>query len=423
MLKRLTLTVGISDADIIGSTNAELQAAVDRVAAGGGGHVHIKPGVYEMHDSLHLRSHVRVRGAGPTTVLRKAASVQTTIPAFLGYGHYDITVVEPDKLRVGMGVSIRDDRSAGFYDTVATLVWQEGNRFGINRFLNHDYHVADNATVTSIYPLISGSDITHAAVEDIAIEGNSAENPYMNGCRGGGIFLIQAHHVTLRNCLIHDFNGDGISFQQCLRTTIEDCQMLNNTGHGLHPGSGSVAPMMRRLKCAGNGHDGVFYCLRVSYSLLEDSEIHTNGNDGISIGERDTNHLIRRNRITSNGRYGIYFREPVPSYGGNDVVIEENRIGRNCQHSGDAEISIASTVQRIAILRNHFGPALRNMPVIRVGAACESITVNGNETDLAYYPIVQSVENTGVSLQALSQSLDVGPDATPADTALHLGLR
>jgi hypothetical protein len=157
--------------------------------------------------------------------------------------------------------------------------------------------------------------------------------------------------------------------------------------------------------------------------LLEDCEISNNKNDGISIGERDTNHHIRRNRIINNGRHGIYFREPVPTFGGNDVLIEDNRIGRNCQTGGDAEISIASTVQRVAILRNHFGPAQRNMPVIRVAKDCQVIVVNGNETDLAYYPIVQAETSASVSLQSFTDTLKIGPDNVPLDGMLHLNIR
>ena len=157
--------------------------------------------------------------------------------------------------------------------------------------------------------------------------------------------------------------------------------------------------------------------------MIEDCEISGNKNDGISIGERDTNHHIRRNRIINNGRYGIYFREPVPTFGGNDVLIEDNRIGRNCQTSGDAEISIASTVERVAILRNHFGPAQRNMPVIRVAKDCAAIVVNANETDLAYYPIVQAENSASVSLQSFAGALQIGPDSVPPDGMLHLNIR
>src|SRR5262249_42537506 len=155
MANRFHITVGQTQGEITGTTNAAIQAAVDRAAAMGGGIVHVLQGVYDMQDSLHLRSNVTVRGAGDKTILRKAPSVQYTIPAFLGYGHYDITVAEPDKFCIGMGVLIQDDESKGFYDTVATLTWQDGDRFGISSMLNHDYHVNNRATVTSVYPIVS----------------------------------------------------------------------------------------------------------------------------------------------------------------------------------------------------------------------------------------------------------------------------
>src|SRR3569832_1923743 len=62
-MKELPLiTVGPVDADIVGSDNRALQAAVDFIAGLGGGVVQIKPGEFVMHDSLHLRSLVTVRG-------------------------------------------------------------------------------------------------------------------------------------------------------------------------------------------------------------------------------------------------------------------------------------------------------------------------------------------------------------------------
>ena len=48
------VTVGVRDADIIGSDNRALQAAVDYVGNLGGGLVEIGPGEYLMRDSLHV---------------------------------------------------------------------------------------------------------------------------------------------------------------------------------------------------------------------------------------------------------------------------------------------------------------------------------------------------------------------------------
>ena len=74
MTQRPSVTVGLRDADLIGSDNRALQAAVDYVAGLGGGTVHIGPGTYAMHDSLHLRSNVVVRGHKGKTILRQAES-------------------------------------------------------------------------------------------------------------------------------------------------------------------------------------------------------------------------------------------------------------------------------------------------------------------------------------------------------------
>ena len=56
MKDRPTITVGLRDADIIGTDNRALQAAVDYIAGLGGGVVEIGPGEFSMHDSLHLRA-------------------------------------------------------------------------------------------------------------------------------------------------------------------------------------------------------------------------------------------------------------------------------------------------------------------------------------------------------------------------------
>ncbi len=73
------ITVGRSDADLMGADNRVLQAAVDYISALGGGIVEIGEGEFLMRDSLHLRSNVTVRGRGEKTVLRKAACVRSPL--------------------------------------------------------------------------------------------------------------------------------------------------------------------------------------------------------------------------------------------------------------------------------------------------------------------------------------------------------
>jgi hypothetical protein len=86
-------TVGQSEGDIVGRDHRALQAAVDYVAGLGGGVVEIGPGEYLMGDSLHLRSHVTVRGVPGRTVLRKADAVESPLAIDGDFGEEQITLV------------------------------------------------------------------------------------------------------------------------------------------------------------------------------------------------------------------------------------------------------------------------------------------------------------------------------------------
>lgn len=80
------LSVGEEGCDIVGFTNVHIQCAVDRLAMLGGGTVELSPGIFQMADALHLRSHVTVRGSGVSTVLRKAAMKRPVSPPFWDTG-------------------------------------------------------------------------------------------------------------------------------------------------------------------------------------------------------------------------------------------------------------------------------------------------------------------------------------------------
>ncbi|OIO96966.1 MAG: hypothetical protein AUJ92_04675 [Armatimonadetes bacterium CG2_30_59_28] len=424
MLTGLVVTVGISRADIVGTTNREIQAAADRVAARGGGEVRLGAGVYTMEDSLHLRSKVRIVGQGEKTVLRKCPSVSSPLSADLGYGHFDVSLAEPDRFRVGMGVHIQDDRSGGFYGTVATLTWRDGDRFGISRMLNHDYGRHANAIVQSVFPIISGYRLKDAAVKNLTVDGNKDASAYLNGCRGGGVFLLQAHNVKLNRLRVRNDNGDGISFQQCRSTHIENCLLEENAGLGLHPGSGSVGAVMRGNTCRNNGSDGIFYCLRVSYSLCENNTIESNGGYGISIGGRDTDHLIRKNTIRGNGKAGVYFREGDLAMGGSRNQIEANIIEGNCQKEGDAEIQIDGESRDIHILRNIITPGTRGTTAsaVLVGPKCERVVIFGNEVKGDHVTAINNKAPDGaVTTTAPDKPLAVGPTKAPNEAAAHLG--
>jgi hypothetical protein len=369
-----TLTAG--EGKFQGSTNAAIQRAVDEAAAAGGGTVVVAPGVYAMHDALHLRSRVRVVGR-PGAVLKKVPSVESKIPDFLGYGHYEVTVEEPDKFPVGTGVHIIDSGAGGFYTTVATVIGREGDRLFINRMLNHDYHVAKNARVISVYPIVDAEAAEDASLEDITIDGNCQEETFsLNGCRGGGIFAIRSARLAFRNVEIANYRGDGLSFQQSTDVLLDRCHIHHNLGHGLHPGSGSVRYIMQDCRSHDNTGCGLFYCLRTTHSICRQSELRANGQSGISVGERDTDHLIESNTIAGNGQEGILFRQPTRTSGDRTLIVA-NRIGPNGAKDRRSEIVIPAGLKEVHILDNIFtpGPA----PALSVAAGCRRISFAGNK--------------------------------------------
>src|SRR5262249_59112763 len=107
---------------------------------------------------------------------------------------------------------IWDNQSGGFHTTVGRITGQNGNTFSFDVPLNADCMVANKAQAATVFPVVSGYNLEGARIENLVIEGNKEENVPLNGCRGGGIFLYRGFGTEIGNCVIRNFNGDGISF-------------------------------------------------------------------------------------------------------------------------------------------------------------------------------------------------------------------
>jgi len=414
-----TITAG--EGRYAGRTGAAIQRAIDDAAAAGGGTVVVPPGMYMMHDALHLRSGVHVLGQ-PGAVLKKVPSVQSPLLDYVGYGHYEITVRDPEKFPPGTGIHILDDDAGGFYTTVGTVVAREGETLFISRMLNHDYRPSRNARVVSVFPVVEGENISDAAVEGLTIDGSSGEETFtLNGCRGGGMFLIMCHRIVIRGVEITRYRGDALSFQQCTDIVAEKCRIHHNTGHGLHPGSGSVRYVMRDCEVHDNGGCGLFYCLRTTHSICRGNVLRDNGRSGISVGERDTDHLIEDNTIAGNGEEGIFFREPARR-SGDRVIIRSNRIGPDGAKKARPEIVVPAGLRDVHVLDNRIAPA-SGCAAMSVAAGCADISFSGNE--VAGRP--QRAEDISGAAGAVTTAQParlppVGPAALPLDGARHLNV-
>ncbi|MGQ9630978.1 MAG: right-handed parallel beta-helix repeat-containing protein [bacterium] len=380
------IRVDVAEGDIVGRDNRAIQAAVDYVANLGGGIVEVGPGEFLMEDSLHLRSHVTVRGQGESTVLRKCDGFRSRLVLDGDYGEERVTVSDPSGFKVGMGISLSDDGVHGFHVSVATIVGIEENTLLLNKPLLADCMVQRNAAASNAFPVISGYYLDGAAVENIVVDGNGAVNDPLTGCRGAGIFLYRAHGTRIADCIARNFNGDGISFQQSDDVVVENCICTGNTQLGLHPGSGSQRPVIRNCRSFRNGQIGLFLCWRVRHGLFEGNEICENGKIGISIGHKDSDNVFKNNLIEGNGKFGIYFRDESEPMGGHRNLIEGNRILNNGGPDGGYGIYIDGETHDIVIRDNEIidthPPEEKVQKVgVFVGPKADRITIRGNRIE------------------------------------------
>ena len=377
--------VGIDAGDVRGGDHRALQAAVDYIAGLGGGTVHIGPGRYEMRNALTLRDNVRIVGVPGRTVLVACDGFSTRLATDGDCNQREITVADPANFRIGDGVAVLDKQSGGgFGVTTATLTAKLGpNVFRISRPLYFDYLMSQQATARLVFPVVGGWQVKHAAVEGLTIEGNRAKAEPLDGCRGGGIYLFESEDVSVRDCTVRGYNGDGISFQVSQGVTVVGCLLENNAGHGLHPGSGSQRPAVRNNRATGNGRDGMFVCWRVRHGVFEGNTLQGNRQSGMSIGHKDTDNLFRGNQMLGNESAGILFRNETEPMGAHRNRFEKNVVLDNGGDDATAAAVIIRGEHHDLVFRGnvigHTKPRSGATVGIRASATAKGLTADEND--------------------------------------------
>jgi hypothetical protein len=340
--ERLTITVGPKNADLVGTTEKALQAAVDYAARLGGGTVKILPGTYRLRNSIYLASKVRLLGSGADSVLVKEPSHASKLSADSDWFDQEITLADGKAFRVGDGICLRtkNPHHGGQNVLKRTLVARDGNRFKLDRPLRENFWLMGESTCAALFPILSGEFVTDIAIENLALDGDKANNDHLDGNYAGCIFLQDASRVAIRDVIARNYNGDGISWQICHDVVVENCHSHDHAGLGLHPGSGSQRPIMRNNRLERNDI-GLFFCWGVKYGLAEGNRIDGNRSYGISIGHRDNENLIVDNDVSNSGKAGVLFRPER----GKDFAPHRNRLERNRIVDSGPENGIAVDVQ------------------------------------------------------------------------------
>lgn len=328
--ERLTVTVGpdSATAQLVGSTDKVLQAAIDYVARFGGGTVHVQPGTYRLRNSVFLSSNIRILGSGADSILIKEPSIKVKLAADSDWYDQEITLEDAKGFQVGDGICLRtrNPHNGGQEVLKRTLIARSGHRFKLDKALRQNFWRMGESTAATLFPIISGELVENVVIENITLDGNKEQNDLLDGNYAGCIFLQDCNAVTMRRVEARNYHGDGLSWQICHDCMVEDCYSHDNTGLGLHPGSGSQRPVMRRNKLERNDI-GIFFCWGVKYGLAEDNLITENRGSGVSIGHRDTDNLVRNNQILKSGKVGVLFRpERGQGFAGDRNRIEKNQI-------------------------------------------------------------------------------------------------
>lgn len=385
----LTLTVGPGKADLVGADHRVLQAAVDYVAALGGGTVKILPGTFRLRNAVYLKSKVRILGSGEETILLKEPSISTKLAADSDWYDQEITLADAQGFQVGDGVCLRtrNPHHGGTDVAKRTLVARSGNRFKLDRALRENFWLQGDTTVSTLFPILSGEHVADVVIENLALDGNRANNANLDGNYAGCVFLQDCNRITIRNVTAKNYNGDGISWQIAHDVVVENCRSQDHAGLGLHPGSGSQRTVIRGNRIARNAI-GIFFCWGVKFALAEGNTIE-DCQCGVSLGHRDTDNVVRGNTILRSGQVGVLFRpERGRDFAAHRNRIESNRIEDSGKEDGVA-IDIQGPTEEIAVVGNELvetrGPAQRIG--IRVGPETRNVHLADNRVQGFAVPI------------------------------------
>jgi len=362
-----TVTVAQSGAaDVVGADNAALQKAASLLKPGDT--LSIGPGTYEMHNSLFVPSGVTVRGSVGKTILKKSRGVESALIEDGDYGERLLPVAEPEKFRPGMGIAVMDDSSSGWDISISTVAAVKPPYLVIDPMTVRDYDLErQHARVRNSFPILCAINAEKVVFEDIIVDGNRAENAYIDGCRGGAIYMYNVRDVTVRNCTARNYNGDGISFQITENVSVLNCESYGHAGYGIHPGTGSARPLVKGCRIHHNGGVGLFLCWRVRHGRFEDNIIQENGHHGISVGHKDTDNQFLNNTIARNGSSGVYFRKETLKNSGHRNTFRNNKVLDNGNPREGYGFYIAPFVSDLVIEDNEIADTRATGRTQRIG--------------------------------------------------------
>ena len=364
--QHLMLTVGPEKADLVGTTDRAIQAAVDYIGQRGGGTVQVLPGIYRLRNSIFLQSNVRLLGSGTDSVFLQEPSVTTKLTMDGDHWDQEVTLADPNGFQVGDGVRFvsNDPYGKGTNIIQRTLIASCGNRFKLDRRLEERFHLEGTPQIATNFALLQCTNVADVVIENIALDGNKANNEMLD--KGmfddGSIRLDECNRITIRDVTVRDFYCDGIVWGISHDVLVENCHLHDGIRLALHSGSGSQRSVVR-----GNhmqrSREGIYFCWGAQHGLYEKNVIE-DCNYGMTLGHSDSDNLIRDNDIRRSGEAGIYFRGGNKAFAPHRNRFERNRIVDSGGEKGVA-IDINGETESVIVTGNELRET--RQPLSRIG--------------------------------------------------------
>lgn len=376
------ITVGGPGADLPAFTSQAIQTALDALKTRGGGTVRLNPGTYDIIGPIRLSDNTSLIGSGEKTILRKCEGFRTSFIIDADWGMLKAVVKDAGGFRTGMGIQLFDDEHNSGWDVTTAVITdiKDNTIYFDNRTVN-DYIASLNGTISNSFSLVEAVESENVKIADLVFEGSQSSNDYINGCRGGGVYIHKSKNCIVENVKVNDFNGDSFSWQITENITFRRCEASNGGGLGFHPGTGSDRSVVEDCVSHNNKGDGIFLCWRVQNGVFRNNIVYANGDNGFSIGHKDTDNLFENNHVYENGLHGVFFRNENEQNSGHRNTFRNNLIENNGMRRESAGFWIGGETHDIIITDNTIRSAGKGnqTTAILVGSKSSDVTSTGNK--------------------------------------------
>ena len=349
-----------------------LQAAIDDLSLGDGGHIFLQSGTYTISSTVSLKSSVQIIGENTSTTIIDfnntagkisaagtsayttgtivniansvvltgsgtawQANLTTNHQIFLGNKWYKISAITsdtqiilaegytggatlPSTYRAVIPVKDIEIKDLTFKNSTGTALDFDDVR---NVFLE-DLEIVDNNKGFTM------DNVSEIAIDNVIVPSNTSNGCEFNNCGFGDMEGL----ATPAN------GGHGVVINNVRLMPFDHCASNSNTGDGYNITTGDSVQLI--VEASGNGGQGIEFVSANVGCFVHNSIIETNTSDGIKLTATTDDTIISQCQINDNGGYGVN----VAASTDDNTIITTNKFADNT--SGAVNNSGTGTVIR-----------------------------------------------------------------------------